>query len=262
MGQSTAFPVHHDSIEQIPVIWVEPEQEQPARLAIWLPGLTGSKDQMVPFLQDLARSGFLALSFDPWQHGERGKETSQQIGTRVMGNFRYFMWPILGQTTLDTLRIIDWAFARFSEMLISSVVMGGTSMGGDISVAAAALDARIRRVSAIIATPDWLRPGMQEIFQPGMVLPPGKPDAYANFFYDSLNPLTNLTSYIHHRPAITFECGANDHHVPADGALRFQEALRTQDAAYGEQIRVNLHEGASHEVTEAMWKNSLSWFLR
>ncbi|HTK05930.1 MAG TPA: hypothetical protein VL485_02075 [Ktedonobacteraceae bacterium] len=262
MSQPTALPVHHEFVEHIPLIWVSPEQEQPARLAIWLPGLTGSKDQMVPFLQELARSGFVALSYDPWQHGERGNETSPQLGARVFGNFRHFMWPILGQTTLDALRVIDWAFAHFQGKLLSSVAMGGISMGGDISVATAALDPRIRCVSAIIATPDWLRPGMQDLSRPGTLLPPGIAGTYASFFYDCLNPLTNLTSYLHHRPTITFECGADDKHVPSDGALRFQQAIRTQDPAYGEQIQVNLHEKAGHEVTEAMWKNSLNWFLR
>ena len=248
-------------VEQIPTIWVNPQQEPPIHMAIWLPGLTGSKDQMVPFLQELARAGFLALSFDPWQHGERGTENGPQIGNRVFGNFRHFMWPILGQSTLDTLRIIDWAFASFQSSLSPSVFMGGISMGGDISVAAAGLDSRITCVSAIIATPDWLRPGMQDLSRPGTLLPPGEPGAYANFFYHQLNPLTHLPSYSHH-PAITFECGANDIHVPPDGALHFQQALRTQNASYEEHIQVNLHEGAGHEVTEPMWKNSLNWFFR
>ncbi len=74
-------------------------------------------------------------------------------------------------------------------------------MGGDIAVAAAGLDHRVERVAAIIATPDWLRPGMQDLFNPGTVLPPGEPDAYAQYFYDHLNPLTHLAAFVH-GPAI------------------------------------------------------------
>ena len=52
--------------EDIPVIWLEPEAgPQPRRLAIWLPYFTGSKEAMQPNLEDLARAGFVALSFDP-----------------------------------------------------------------------------------------------------------------------------------------------------------------------------------------------------
>jgi hypothetical protein len=76
---------------------------------IFLPPLGGSKELVVPYLQDLADAGFVALSFDPWQHGERSTESQMEIWTRVFGNFRRHMWPILGQTTLDLLRIIDWA---------------------------------------------------------------------------------------------------------------------------------------------------------
>ena len=79
----------------------------PARLVIWLTGLSGNKEKMQPYLQDLAREGFVALSFDPWQHGERGMETSAQMLERVFGAFRKRMWPIPGQTTLDTLRVIE-----------------------------------------------------------------------------------------------------------------------------------------------------------
>jgi dienelactone hydrolase len=260
MSRPTPFPVYHAFVEQIPVIWVNPEQAQSAHLAIWLPGLTGSKDQMVPFLQELARAGFVALSFDPYQHGERGSETAQQLGSRVFGNFRHWMWPILGQSALDALLVIDWAFAHFQSMLLPSVAIGGISMGGDISVVVAALNRRIKCVSAIIATPDWLRPGMQDLSRPGTLLPPGEPGAYANFFYTHLNPLTHVPAYSH-RPALTFECGADDIHVPSDGALRFQQALYAVDPDYAERLRVNLHAQVGHEVTEKMWRNSLDWFL-
>jgi uncharacterized protein len=257
---STSLPVHHVWIEHIPAIWVQRESEQPARLAIWLPGLTGSKDQMVPFLQDLAGAGFLALSYDPWQHGERGNESGPQLATRVFSNFRHWMWPTMGQSALDSLRIMDWAFSHFS--LKPEVFMGGVSMGGDIAVAVAGLDARVRCVSAIIATPDWLRPGMQTLAQPGTLVPPGEPDSYARYFYHQLNPLTHLAAYAHSRPAITFECGADDTHVPPDGAQRFQQALLSQLPDYEERLQVTLHAETGHEVKEAMWKNSLNWFSR
>jgi dienelactone hydrolase len=241
--------VNHTWIDHIPAIWVEPAiSAAPRRLVIWLTGLSGSKEGVIPNLHDLAGRGFLALSFDPWQHGERGTESGEQIIQRVFGNFRRHMWPILAHTTEDTLRVIDWAIATLGVTPV--IEMGGISMGGDISVAAAGLDQRIARVAAGIATADWLRPGSNTL--------PGEPDAYALLMYQRLNPLTHLQSYAH-CPAITFECGAQDDHVPPDGALRFRDALAATYAACPERLRVNLHPGVGHAFTDTMWANCLDW---
>lgn len=95
-------------VEHIPVRWIKPTARSgPSRLIIFLPHFSGTKEQTTGFLRDLAREDFVALSFDPWQHGERGMETSAQMLERVFGAFRKRMWPILGQTTLDTLRVIE-----------------------------------------------------------------------------------------------------------------------------------------------------------
>lgn len=247
-------------IDHIPAIWVAPAKRRPgARLVIWLNGLSATKEHALPYLHDLVAAGFVALSFDAWQHGARGSEAPKDLAARVFGNFRHEMWPILGQTTLDTLRVIDWAIANLD--VGPAIFMGGTSMGGDIAVAAAGLDRRIERVAAIVATPDWLRPGMQDLFQPGALLPTGAADAYAQYFYDLLNPLTHLDAYAH-APAISFECAANDSHVPPDGALRFRDALLQQHPAAAERVRVNLLADMQHMDAKQpiFWQNCMQWF--
>lgn len=261
MSETSTVPAHSTTwIDHIPVLWISPSSQQStARLVIWLNGLSGTKEQMLPYLADLAAAGFVALSFDAWQHGERGTEAQPELATRVFGNFRRAMWPILGQTTLDTLRVIDWAITTLK--VAPHIYMGGISMGGDIAVAAAGIDHRIQRVAAIVATPDWLRPGMQDLFQPGALLAPGVPDAYAQYFYDQLNPLTHLSTYSH-APAITFECAANDTHVPLDGAQRFQAALRQSVPSAADRIRINLIPDTGHMDTNepSFWQNCLAWF--
>jgi dienelactone hydrolase len=133
--------------------------------------------------------------------------------------------------------------------------VGGVSAGGDIAVAAAGLDPRIACVAAVIATPDWRRPGMKV---GGELVGSGEPDAYAAWLYERINPLGNLGSYAH-RPAMLFECGAQDDHVPADGALRFQEALAPIYAQHASRIRVTLHPGVGHDPVPAMLENCMAW---
>ncbi|QBD82055.1 hypothetical protein EPA93_41185 [Ktedonosporobacter rubrisoli] len=255
-----SLPGSHAWVDHIPVIWFEPQAERPRReLIIYLHPFSGTKETVLPYLQELAAAGFVALSLDAWQHGERSTESREQLQARVFGNFRRYMWPILGQTAFDLLKVTDWARATLG--VEPSITVGGLSMGGDIAVAAAGLDRHIVRVAATVATPDWLRPGMHEVANPDKLLPPGEPDAYAHYFYDHLNPLTNLANFAH-GPAIYFLCGEEDTHVPPDGALRFQTALRIAHPVAGEHIQVRLIPGMGHLDSlnrELWWPDCLAW---
>lgn len=249
MLESVKTVVHKEWIDHIPALWIEPDPEtSPKKLAVWLPGFTGSKENMEPYLRELAGHGFYALSFDPWHPGRRAAESTEALETRVFGNYRRFMWPIFGHTALDTLRVIDWAMDRWNPE--GGICVGGISMGGVAALAAAGIDSRIRCVAAIGSSPDWLRNGAD--------MPPGDADAYSRFFYDQLNPLTHLEHY-RHTPAITFECGADDLHVPPAAAEDFRDALRETYHSCPDRIRVNLHPGAGHTTTDAMWRNCLEW---
>lgn len=210
-------------VGDIPVVWVEPEASRDVRqLVVFLPHLGGTKETVIDALYDLAADGLIAVSFDPWQHGERTRESREELLRRVFSAFRQEMWPILGQTTLDTLRILDWATSALR--VTPDFRIGGLSMGGDVAVAAAGLDRRVTRVVSVVATPDWLRPGMHDLTHADQLIEQGRTDAYAQFFYDAIDPLTHPTRY-HRAMEISFLCGERDNHVPADGALRFQQAL-------------------------------------
>jgi dienelactone hydrolase len=236
-------------IDHIPTLLVEPDPATAKRkLVLWIPYFTGRKEDMEGHLRTLAGRGYHALSYDPWQHGARAVENPQGLQARVFGNFRRYMWPIIGQTALDALRILDWAAATWD--LAPEVAVGGISMGGDVAVAVAGLDPRVQCAAAIASTPDWTRPGMDAA--------PGEADAYARHFYESLDPLTHLDHY-RHTPAIDFECGAEDLHVPPDGAARFREPAREIYGEHPDRLRVTLHPGVGHTATDAMWKNCLDW---
>lgn len=248
------------SVDGVPVLWVPPVAGSAgAPVALWLPGLSQTKQDTLPVLRALAGAGYLAVSFDPWQHGERGTESGGQIITRVFGDLRRHLWPILGHTTLDALRVLDWVIGELGAG--PRVVAGGVSMGGDVAVALGGIDRRVERVGAVVATPDWARPGMRDVNNPAIVLPQGVADAYAQWFYDRLDPLTHLDAYAE-GPAIAFECGADDAHIPADGALRFQAALAQRHPSTRDRVRVTVHPGLGHisgAQHPAPLRNCLTW---
>jgi hypothetical protein len=134
-------------------------------------------------------------------------------------------------------------------------------MGGDVAVALAGIDARITRVSGIVSTPDWTRPGMTALGDPSELLEQGAADSYARWFYDALDPLSHVDAY-RRDVAIDFQCGAADTHVPADGALRFRDRLVERDPDSARRIRVDVHPGLSHldgGRDDKLWTNALDW---
>jgi dienelactone hydrolase len=228
--------------EGLPVIAVKPEGA-PRGLFIHLPSFNQTKEEVLPILERLADKGYVAVSMDALQHGERGHEDRRQRFLRVFGNFRRYMWPILGQTALDVSRLTDWALAEFQ--LDTPVLISGLSMGGDIAVSAAGLDVRIAAVIAIGSTPDWKRPGMHSLTEADTLYPPGQADLYAQFFYDQLDPLTHPHHYAR-APDLHFICGADDKHIPPDGALRFKAALSTLTPEAGQRVGLTLLPDLDH----------------
>lgn len=244
--------IEHDAVDDIPLIYLRPSGSEQGKLVIWLTGFSGDKISCRPQLEALAALGYTALSFDPWQHGERMRANVDELRARIHGNIRRYFWPILAQTTSEVPRIIDWALAQLS--VDEQIGIGGISMGGDISVAAAGIDQRIALVVPWIATPDWLRPGTNE--------PVGEPDADAQACYDALNPLTHLDHYAH-CPRIVFQNGAADQQVPPDGSERFRDALR--QSHYRDcpgRIEAVLHPGIAHQTCDAMWNNTAQLLLQ
>jgi dienelactone hydrolase len=232
-------------VHGIPVRWVVDDQRQAGTptIALWLPYLSGTKDTLVSMLERSADAGFFALSFDPWQHGERGSESAEQLRDRLLGAFRRDMWPVIGQTVLDAMAVFDWVIEN-QDVDAGGIVAGGYSMGGDISVALAGADHRVARVAALGSTPDWARPGMRDLSGSAAVVDQGAPGAYGEWLYSQLDPITHLENFAH-GPAILFEHGGADDHVPGEAAHRFAAALN-RSGSTDEHVVVHETEGLGH----------------
>lgn len=238
--------LREDWVDDIPIVWVRPADgvdPKGSPVALWIDHFTGSARAVEPRLVELAGMGFTAVSIDPWLHGRRARR-GINLPPRVFGDFQRHMWAILGRTALDAVRVLDWLQDNHTGP--APVAAGGVSMGGDIAVALGGLDQRVHRVAALAATPDWLRPGMMDPDEPTRPLPPGRPDRLSQWYYDHLNPMTNLERFTG-RPAILFECGAEDTLVPAEAATRFRQSLAQPD----QQVEVVVRAGLDHGQTMA-----------
>jgi uncharacterized protein len=247
-----------EAVEGIPVQWVA--ADAPDGVALWLTHLGGSAAQTAPMLTRLAERGLLAVSFDPPGHGRRGAGGDPwELAGEVLAAFRRRMWPLAGRTVLESLRVLDWVDERFGAS--GPRVAGGVSMGGDVAVALAGVDPRIERVAALVATPDWTRPGMHALGEARVLLDQGEPDRYALWFFDAFNPMTHLEAY-ERDVAIEFLCGAGDLHVPAEAALRFRAALYEREPGTADRIRVELYEDLDHldaARDERLYSAALDW---
>src|SRR5438874_6753486 len=110
-------------VKDIPVLIVSPRKTKGRSLVIWLTGFSGSKESVQAQLVDLAKAGYVALSFDPYQHGERRIEPNPELSKRVRGNIRRYFWPILARSAEESTTIIDWATKELGVR--KEVGMGG-----------------------------------------------------------------------------------------------------------------------------------------
>ena len=240
----------------LPVLWEEPAHAVERKLVIWLPGFTGANEEMRGYLRELAAAGYVALSFDPVDHGERSRFGADEAVDHADGGFRdpasgkiyRHFWAIVAETAAEVPALIDWAVATLG--VAPAVGIGGISMGGNIAIAAAAHDRRIVAVATGLAEADWLRPGS--------TIPLSAPNAYIQSCYERFDPLANLARY-RHCPALLLQCGADDQLIPSGGARRFVQALGPTYADCPERLRIEIEEGVAHEFTPTMWRNVLRW---
>jgi dienelactone hydrolase len=229
-------------VDGIPVLLVEAE-EPGGEVVLWMSHLGGSAEQTLPMLERFAGAGHPAVSFDAVGHGSRGSGDPWEFAAGVLGAFRRRMWPILGQTTLEAMRVLTWA--QECTGAPEEARAGGLSMGGDVAIALAGIDRRVARVAAVGSSPDWSRPGMRDLREGTRVVDQGRADPYAQWFADQLDPMRHLERY-RGGAALGFELGGADRHIPKENAQAFVDALLGMHAVAPDRLRVNVHPDLDH----------------
>jgi len=169
------------------------------------------------------------------------------------------MWPILGQTTLEALRVLTWAQEQAGRS--GAALAGGVSMGGDVAIALAGIDDRVRRVATVGSTPNWSRPDMRELADASVVVEQGHADPYSQWSADHLDPARHLERY-REGAAIAFELGEDDHHVPQENARAFARELDQLAPVAGVRVRVQMYPGLDHRgvtTNEAALDAATAW---
>lgn len=253
------------NIDHIPVLYVQAKNELvPRRLAIFQNGLGGRKEDMISFLEDIAQKGYMAMSFDKCQHGERSSESHQEVTKRCLQNIRRYGWYILGQTVLDTFRVIDWSLNKLD--ILPEIYLGGISMGGDVALSVAGIHPNISKVITVGSTPDWLRPGLKNPAHSKYDIQYGKPDICTQLFYECFNPITNLSRYLK-TPPISCILGENDTQIPPENSERFKSMLAdlSPEAAKNIVLRYFMGENTDHINTirrsDEWWPELCNWWL-
>ena len=224
-------------VDGVPVLWSAPAA--PSAILVHVPAFSQTKEQTQPVLDHALSLGFAAVAIDAYQHGARGTEDRDALTRRVFASFRREMWTIIGETVFDVPRIATWARAKFGKDL--PLHLTGLSMGGDVVVAAAPLVEHVASVNAVVATPDWQRPGMRDIAS-GELVAQGTPDAKSRLFLEYLNPIDHPHRFQALR--VHFILGELDTHVPPGAAYRFQKIVNGGQAPG--PIRITLKPGLKH----------------
>lgn len=134
-------------------------------------------------------------------------------------------------------------------------------MGGDVAIALAGIDDRVRRVATVGSTPNWSRPDMRQLQDPAQVIDQGEADRYAQWFADQLDPSRHLDHYTRD-VAIAFELGQQDYHIPIGNAEQFRDRLTELAPGAANRIRIQTHPGLDHlgvSTSDAALTAAFAW---
>lgn len=212
--------ITNTTIDNIPIGFCNPES--PRGIVLWIPYLGGNRETCNAEMKYIAAHNYVGITLDPWMHGERAGNTKPSIRTKAMKEFRKIMWQVLGFTTIDAYKTLDWATNEFN--IQKNISVGGLSMGGDIAISLAAIDSRISKVAGVASSPDWNRNGMTDVMDSSKILDQGIPSEFSSWLCTHFNPMSNIDKYTR-EVSIQLEYGKKDTHISYKWAEDFKNSL-------------------------------------
>lgn len=279
-----------DAIERVPVLIVRPdkaEEKQPAVLV--LHGTGGTKDALRPWLNDLARQGFIAVAIDARYHGARsgGAKGADAYTAAITRAWRTPTGqsqehPFYYDTCWDIWRTADYLESR-GDVDPKRIGVIGISMGGIETWLAAAVDERFAvavpaigvqsfrwslengqwqgRARTIKAAHDAAAKDLAE---------PAVNAKVCRALWDKVIPgmlgpfdCPSMVRLFAGRPLLILN-GELDPNCPLEGA---QVAFTAAEAAFKEagaadMLKIDVARGVGHTVTADQRREALDWFKR
>ncbi|MGQ9474159.1 MAG: alpha/beta hydrolase [Candidatus Caldatribacteriaceae bacterium] len=220
-----------DLAPHLKALFLKPHQFSPPYPTLFfLHYYRGSKENLLPLAQELAKNGLAALAIDMEYHGERKKEGKDLLSVDLQENLRAF------QRTLDDSLLALQFLETYHEVDPSQIHFLGVSLGGILGVTVCAIYQRFKSAVFVVGGGN-----LQALVQESML------DSLVNIRYHLLQQqfpiLEALKNFIPFEPCLNIQ-------KLSSTSLLFLNA--TQDDIVPPKCAFSLHEVAP-EPKEVRW---------
>lgn len=249
--------------QDVPALLLRPADRAPRGVVLYCHAHGGrfelGKDELLqgrpallrPYGPELAARGWAALAIDHAGFGERREPSERALVKRTL-------WAgetLWGWRVHDTLAALDWLQATQPDLAALPVVVLGLSMGSQMAIWAAALDARIAGCIELCCAAEY-----------DALLQSGGFDGHGEYFFvpGLLREFTlaGICALIAPRPHLSC-AGRADPLTPPAGLISLDRALRRAYAALGApQAWRQVVEHGGHAETPTMRAEVLAWLDR
>lgn len=130
----------------LPALFLKPRQFFPPYPTIFfLHYYRGSKENLLPLAQELAKNGLAALAIDMEYHGERKKEGKDLLSVDLQEDFRAFQ-----RTVEDSLLALQF-LETYHEVDVNQIHFLGVSLGGILGVTVCAIYQRFQKAVFVVS---------------------------------------------------------------------------------------------------------------
>ncbi|MGL4854904.1 MAG: alpha/beta hydrolase family protein [Lentisphaeria bacterium] len=219
-----------------------------APVVFYLHGLRGSVQDSLKYCNSLAKNGFIAIAINHRNHGNRTIDLAANQANS--DNYLANTYGIYSGTALDLVHMLDFLPIALN-IPITKIGVVGFSLGAHAAMLTPALDSRISTVVAIGGTAD--REHMLKIREESLHHS-FDISKHTKSILRRYDPIHNIDKYIN--CSIMMIHGNNDVVVSPIPNQIFIDKLQ-QLSSNPQNAILDLHLHAGHEITEAMWQNTL-----
>ncbi len=281
-----AFSFVADADNRVPGLLVKsPAMTGRHPAVIVLHGTGGTKEGEMPFMVELARTGFVAVSIDGRYHGARSKvgKGSVEYVDAILRTFRGAReHPFFYDTAWDVMRLIDWLETR-DDIDPNRIGLFGVSKGGIETYLTAAVDPRVAVAVPCIGVESFrwaaennswqsrigtVQVAFDAAAKDSSVATPG--GDFVHVFYSRIAPGLDrefdgpaMLPLIAPRPLLSIN-GEIDPRTPRPGLDLCVDAARTAYKAAGaeEKFVLRIQPNTAHKVLPESLVLAREWFVR